>query len=253
MSDPKITDFKVLVFDVYGTLADWETGIFNAMKPLLSRYPANRWSRSEALTAFESVEKDIQAADPSLLYSDVLAKAHAALEARLNALYGKNADTTQSILYGPHNRIRQDWPIFADSSEALHDLSKHYKLVVLSNALASPLYSPSATQYWFPNQISGSNSPFSLILTAQDVHSYKPALPGFLTALEVIQKDLLDGADAKQNVLWVAQSLFHDIEPAHRLGLRRRGDGADAGNKKYTWTFNTLGEMAEAVAKCSEA
>ncbi len=239
------------------------------------------------------MEKDIQAADPNLLYSDVLAKAHASLEARLDALYGKNTDTTpidavwatQSTstdiddAHAAFGNSIKDWPIFADSSQALHDLSKHYKLVVLSNvdrasfahthaklstgdpsALASPLYSPAGTQYWFPNQISGSNSPFSLILTAQDVHSYKPALPGFLTALEVIQKDLLDGADVKQNVLWVAQSLFHDIEPAHRLGLQstwinRKGAemGAVAGNKKYTWSFNTLGEMAEAVAKSAEA
>ena len=31
----KLTDFKVLTFDCYGTLIDWESGIHNALKPLI--------------------------------------------------------------------------------------------------------------------------------------------------------------------------------------------------------------------------
>ena len=31
----RLTDFKVLTFDCYGTLIDWETGIVNALRPLL--------------------------------------------------------------------------------------------------------------------------------------------------------------------------------------------------------------------------
>ena len=225
----------------------------------------------------------------------MLAKAHAALEDRLNTLYGKDGDTapiasvsaTQSTSASPdedqHARFGssvKNWPIFPDSSQALHDLAKHYKLVILSNvdrasfahthaklstgdtdADASPLYVSNPSEpYWFPQRTPGSKSPFSLILTAQDVNSYKPAPAGFLTALDVIQKDLLNGEDPKPKVLWVAQSLFHDIETAHRLGIRstwinRSGAsmGSDEGNQKYTWKFSTLGEMAEAVSKDAQA
>ncbi|KAJ3534737.1 hypothetical protein NMY22_g6794 [Coprinellus aureogranulatus] len=46
----KLTDRKVLIFDVYGTLMDWESGIYNALRPLLSKFPASKnWSRKEAL------------------------------------------------------------------------------------------------------------------------------------------------------------------------------------------------------------
>ena len=33
----RLSDFKVLTFDCYGTLIDWESGIFEALKPLTSR------------------------------------------------------------------------------------------------------------------------------------------------------------------------------------------------------------------------
>ena len=30
----KLSQFKILTFDVYGTLIDWESGMVNALKPL---------------------------------------------------------------------------------------------------------------------------------------------------------------------------------------------------------------------------
>ncbi|KAK0203527.1 haloacid dehalogenase [Desarmillaria ectypa] len=281
---PKLTDFKVLVFDVYGTLADWESGIYDAMQPLLSRYSSAKWTRADALKEFESAEKDIQVAQPGLLYTDVLEKAHEVLEKCLDNLYGKPAIADIPGAHVAFGNSIKNWSIFPDSSQALHDLAKRYKLVVLSNvdrisfahthtklstgdpfAVSSPLYAcpkPNPHGYWFPQKTIGSQSPFSLILTAQDVHSYKPALPGFLIALDVIQKDLLDTPtrqDTKEKVLWVAQSLFHDVGPASSLGIRsawinRQGAsmGADEGNQKWVWKFKTLGEMAEAVEKEAE-
>ena len=34
---PRLTDFKVLSFDCYGTLIDWETGMHEALKPLVAK------------------------------------------------------------------------------------------------------------------------------------------------------------------------------------------------------------------------
>ncbi len=37
----KLTDYDVLTFDCYGTLIDWEDGIFTALKPWLDREAAS--------------------------------------------------------------------------------------------------------------------------------------------------------------------------------------------------------------------
>ncbi|KIK54197.1 hypothetical protein GYMLUDRAFT_264802 [Collybiopsis luxurians FD-317 M1] len=302
-NEAKLTDFKVLVFDVYGTLVDWETGIYKGLKPMLSKYRQSaHWTRKEALEAFTAVESDLQAKHPSLLYSDLLAKVHEVMEERLRASAGKHVETStlegntsaipdssgastsdQSVpapLDDDHTRFGQsirDWPIFPDSSAALHALSKQYKLVVLSNVdrksfahtlaklsegdsteFSPDAYSPpESKEYWYPQRNPGSKSPFTLVLTAQDVQSYKPALHGFEVALDVIHKDVALLNTAKEQVLWVAQSLFHDIEPANKLGvtgvfINRKGAcmGFTSGPEpSYVWKFDTLGEMAEAVAK----
>ncbi|TFK38105.1 haloacid dehalogenase [Crucibulum laeve] len=327
---PRLSDHKALIFDVYGTLCDWETGIYNGLIPLLSRYSASKtWSRKEALTAFNSVETDLQAQNPDMLYSDLLSKVHEVLEQRLKALSGKesttttlegdpattltassngastSADATSSARAGSltggtgspksanaekhqafGNSIK-DWPVFPDSSEALHRLAKHFKLVVLSNVdhasfrhthallsegTSSPdidIYSyPTSNphKYWHPQETKGSKSPFSLVMTAQDTHCYKPALGGFKDALEYIKNEsaLLGGSgaeDVTSQVLSVAQSLPHDHEPANSLGMRsvwidRQGavtcnenPGGPSAPKKWTWRFETLREMADAVEK----
>ncbi|KAF8636902.1 hypothetical protein AX17_003154 [Amanita inopinata Kibby_2008] len=154
----KLTDHRILVFDVYGTLADWETGLFNALLPLLAKYPASAsWGRKEALLAFASVERDLQAQHPDMLYSDLLANAHGVLEQRLKALSeldtaeegtsiveavvstegaSTSAATTAPVEGDAHMafaRSIKEWTVFPDSCAALHSLAKHFKLVVLSN------------------------------------------------------------------------------------------------------------------------
>jgi len=291
-TSPKLRDFKVLLFDVYGTLADWETGIYTALRPLLSRFSsASQWTREQALLAFTSVEKDLQTRFPDMLYADLLAKAHQTMEQSLidSETAGgvtKAVDPSAPEVHVAFGNSIKNWPIFPDTTDALRALAKHYKLVVLSNvdrtsfafthvklsegsttqvsdpsvyAYPSPDLNPH--RFWFPQTIEGSKSPFTLILTAQDTGRYKPDIGGFIAALDCIQKEplLLDaptGNDAKDKVLVVAQSLFHDIEPASKLGIRsvwidRQGasmgflEGKESSN--WTWRFESLGELAEAV------
>ena len=61
---------------------DWETGNYNGLKPLFEKSgkPADRRS---IILAFSSVESDLQARYPTMLYSDLLAKVYTTLEARL--------------------------------------------------------------------------------------------------------------------------------------------------------------------------
>ncbi|KAJ7621185.1 haloacid dehalogenase [Roridomyces roridus] len=271
-----LTDqFKVIIFDCYGTLADWERGIYVALQPLLARFPSSAsWTRKEALLAFTEIEKDLQAKEPSLLYRDLLAKAYEAMANTLSA----QADPTSTADFSAEGRAFGDsipaWPIFPDTCDALRVLEKHYKLVILSNvdhasfahthaklsgvtdSAELPTYTlpvPNPNAHWLPQTTPNSRSPFSLILTAQDTGAYKPDPQGMLAALQIIEKEFGVGKDG---VLVVAQSLFHDIEPSSKLGVStvwidRQGAcmGLETINEPPKWLrrFETLGEMAAAV------
>ncbi|KAF9066669.1 HAD-like domain-containing protein [Rhodocollybia butyracea] len=291
MSDTtkKLTDYQILVFDVYGTIVDWETGIYEGLKPMLSKYPESlKWTRKQVLDAYTAVEKELQANYPHMLYCDILAKVYEAMEQGLKTASEKPTETRESdtavsdglspsastsapSVSDDHVRFGQsikDWPIFPDSTAALRALSKQYKLVVLSNVdrtsfartlaklsdsdspYSPEVYSPpESTEYWFPQRTPASKSPFTLVLTAQDVQSYKPALHGFEVALDVIRKEPALLNVAKEQVLWVAQSLFHDIAPVSQIGITNAHMGFTTPEPPYCWRFNTLGEMADAVAK----
>ena len=77
----RLRDFPVLTFDTYGTLIDWETGIWEALQPLRSRL-ADPPRREEALAAFAREESARQAATPGRLYADLLAAVHGGLAPR---------------------------------------------------------------------------------------------------------------------------------------------------------------------------
>ena len=68
----KLSNFKVLAFDVYGTLIDWESGIVNALKPLTDKLKKNL-SRDDILAAHAYHESTTQYWNPVKRYSDLLA------------------------------------------------------------------------------------------------------------------------------------------------------------------------------------
>ncbi|VUC23614.1 unnamed protein product, partial [Clonostachys rosea] len=71
----KITDYKALTFDCFGTLVDWESGIYNMFAPLRKQLPAshpNHESRVYFLKSFIKNEGIVEHANPTALYPDVL-------------------------------------------------------------------------------------------------------------------------------------------------------------------------------------
>ena len=56
----RLCDFPILTFDTYGTLIDWETGIWDALQPLCSRLD-DPPTRETALAAFAQVESALAA------------------------------------------------------------------------------------------------------------------------------------------------------------------------------------------------
>ena len=151
----KLTDFKALTFDCYGTLIDWESGMVEALKPLTSRV-TRELSRNDILEAHARHESVQQLQTPGKTYRDLLPIVYK----RLAEEWGASASWEECVAYG---RSVRDWPAFMDSAGALQYLKKHFKLVILSNV--------------DNENFAGSNKKlqieFDAIYTAEDVGAYK--------------------------------------------------------------------------------
>jgi 2-haloacid dehalogenase len=196
----ELTDFKVLTFDCYGTLIDWESGIWEALQPMIAAGNV-KIGREAALENFARHESAQESATPAMLYSDLLALVHANMAEEMSA----PADAGRDRSFG---QSVPAWPAFPDSAKALEYLKQHYKLVILSNV--------DRASFKASNKKLGVE--FDAIYTAEDVGAYKPDPRNFAYLLEHLKDDL--GLE-KKDVLHTAQSLFHDHAPAGRAGLAR--------------------------------
>ncbi len=123
--DLDLTTFKVLSFDCYGTLIDWETGIAGVLGPW-ARDSGLQLSDEELLLAYSDNEAAVEQQVPAPLYPDVLATAFRRTGERL----GKPVDDLWARRLG---ESVPDWPAFPDSEDALARLRGHYELIILSN------------------------------------------------------------------------------------------------------------------------
>ncbi|ESY81541.1 haloacid dehalogenase type II [Mesorhizobium australicum] len=194
----KLTDFKALTFDCYGTLIDWESGMIDALKPLTGRVGSGL-SRDEILQAHARHESSQQNWTPQKRYSDLLAVVYK----RLAEEWSVVTTPEECIAYG---QSVKDWPAFADTAAALQYLKQHYKLVILSNV--------DNTSFSFSNRKLGVD--FDAIYTAEDIGSYKPSPRNFDYMLE----KLATLGIGDRQVLHTAESLFHDHAVTNRLGLK---------------------------------
>ena len=130
--------------------------------------------------------------DPVLAYPDVVAE----VLRRVGRDLGVEVTDADAAEFGA---AVGDWPPFGDSGPALRCLAASYELIIVSNVDRAS-FARSASQLGVD---------FDRVITAEDVGSYKPALGHF--------DELM--ATTTGSLCHVAQSLFHDIEPATKLGL----------------------------------
>jgi 2-haloacid dehalogenase len=232
----KLTDFKALTFDCYGTLIDWETGIYNALQPLL-RLGGVALARDEVLETFAQHEFAQEAATPQTIYSEVLAAVHRRLA---NEWHVEGAEQ-EALAFG---KSVPDWPEFPDTQASLQYLQRYYKLIILSNVDRQ--------------SFAGSNRrlgvTFDAICTAQDIGSYKPDPRNF----EYLIRTVASLGVLQRHILHTAQSLFHDHAPAQAAGLttawidrRHQLEGwgatlAPTGTPRYEFRFASMAEMVKA-------
>jgi len=232
----KLSDFKALTFDVYGTLIDWETGMINGLKPLTDRLsPA--LTRDQILEAHAFHESTTQAYTPGRSYSGILAVTYR----RLAEEWGLSVSWDDCLTYG--NSV-QHWPAFPDSAGALQYLKRYFRLVVLSNTDGES----------FAHSNARLQVEFDAAYLAHDIGSYKPAPRNFNYMLENLARRGIEKGD----ILHVAESMFHDHAPANAAGLAncwiyRRHDQQGFGATmtpgdmpRYDMMFHSMAELVKA-------
>ena len=216
--------FDIITFDCYGTLIDWEGGMVNAFMSETARDGVSL-AADQIISAYMAVEPSVEAGAYQP-YREVLAETARRVAARL----GWNLSSERA---GFLATSLPDWKPFEDTNPALERLSRHYRLGILSNIDDDLL---AATRRHF-------TVAFDLIVTAQQVKSYKPGLAHFNAALA--------RAEGKR-LLHAAQSYFHDVVPASELEIpvvwvNRNGNRPESGGPLPTHEVRDLTELADLV------
>ena len=165
------------------------------MKPLLARHGISA-SDGEVLRLYGELEREGQGHQPFLTYRQVLSRIVAGFGERLG--FRPDAEELGSLADS-----MKRWQPFDDTVAALRALKERYRLAIISN-VDGDLFEASASKLGVE---------FDWVVTSEEVGEYKPSLRNFRTALERM-------GVSKSKVLHVAQSLFHDVEPARAFGLR---------------------------------
>ena len=229
------TPYRALSFDCYGTLIDWETGIRQALQPWAAGRRVGAGA-DELLDRFGVHENVVETESPTLPYPLVLAESLR----RIGADLGVEVDAADATEFGESVGT---WPAFADSAAALRRLQQRYRLIILSNV--------DRASFARSNRRLGVT--FDLILTAEDIGSYKPNPANF----DRLLADVGSIGIERGELLHVAQSLFHDHAPAQRIGLPSvwidrygtpAGTGASpASDVRVEWRYTSLDEFADAA------
>lgn len=198
----------VLTFDCYGTLIDWEAGILAAVQPVL-RAHGRELADEHILETYARLESAAEVG-PYRPYRQILADVMRGLSEHFGFMASPAEAEVLAASVG-------EWPPFADTPEALTALRRRFKLAIVSN-IDDDLFAASQRRLGVS---------FDWVITAQQARSYKPSLNNFRVALERIGRP-------PDQLLHVAQSLFHDHVPARQLGLdsvwvNRRSDKHGSG------------------------
>lgn len=208
--------YDIITFDCYGTLIDWETGIREA-------FASQGFDAPAALRAYAEIEPVVEH-EMYRSYREVLTSTAARVAQRLGRTIESPSFLVDSL---------PRWKPFGDTNSALERLhAAGIRLGILSN-VDDDLIAETRKHFTVT---------FDLVITAQQVRSYKPAEGHFTTARKRI-------GDARW--LHAAQSNFHDIVPTNRMGIdnawiNRRSQKPLEGGKPM-FEYPNLAPFAEAM------
>src|SRR5262245_34179120 len=223
--------FKVMTFDVVGTLIDFERGMIEYIRGAVPE--AAGVSDDAILDSY----RHVRAVPAAQWYPDDLVRVYGDMvrELKLPEKASVAEDFPASV---------ERWPAFPDSAAALKRLRGRYRLVAMTNA-----------RRWAVSHFARTlGDPFDDGVTVDDVRFEKPDPQFFAFA----RGRLSASGYLLEDILHVAQSQYHDIGVARRLGYtvcwieRRKGLKGFGGSKEAPITepdyhFATLAELADAV------
>ena len=267
------TVVRALSFDIYGTLIEWRDGIIDAAlsTSLGPNLPSDRSVLYEQLRSYDRV---IEKEQPALKKSEVNAEAlrRFAADLRLVDEGSVRAEDVESAAREYGGAIGR-FPAFGDTVrchsqalslhsgtfliicqiDAITRLSKHFSLIPLSNIDHAS----------FRQTLSGplKDITFTTSYIAEDIGSYKPNLANFEYLLSHLRSDL--GVE-KEQLVHVAQSLYHDHAPCKEARIRsvwvdRYGVLSESGGEwklreeyGFALRVESLGQLADLVDEAFE-
>jgi 2-haloacid dehalogenase len=223
MAIPKNVSF--VTFDVYGTLIDWETGIYDAFKAEADR-DGFSIEREELLALFFETQRQIMAGSYEL-YAEVLRRTAVQIAKKLGwPLEPSRAGFLPDSV--------QRWPPFKETNSTLQRVAKKYKIGLISNIDDKLL---GQTRRHIPLD-------FDLVVTAQQVRSYKPDPAHFVECERRI--------GGKRGWIHIASSYYYDIEPCLKrripvIWVNRSKEQLDGNQKKPDAEVANLREAAKLI------
>src|SRR6476646_3124903 len=186
---------RLITFDCYGTLIDWENGLLAALRPILA-HDGRNVPDLQILELYGEIEAELESG-PYMPYRQVLAQAAREIGRRL----GTETSAEEGSAFAAS---LTRWKPFIDTVAALQSMAKRFRLGIISN-VDDDLFAETRKKL-APGE-------FDFVVTAQQMQSYKPSHRNFE---EAIRRSGL----SKDQVLHAGQSLYHDIAPANALEIR---------------------------------
>jgi len=221
MALPK--NIEWVTFDVYGTLIDWEGGVWDAFEAEASR-DGFTIERDQVVDLFLEIQKEIQAGSYEL-YAEVLRRT----AVRIAKDLGWPLEPSRS---GFLPDSVQRWKPFKETNAQLDRFAKKYNIGLISNIDDKLL---GLTRRHF-------RTDFDLVVTAQQVRSYKPDPAHFKEGARRI--------GGKKGWVHVAASYYYDVEPCLKqripvIWVNRRKEKLESGQKPPTAEVPNLREAAK--------
>ena len=220
---PLPKEIRFVTFDCYGTLIDWETGAYDAFQKEADR-DGFTIDKAELSPLFLNTSREIQQGSYEL-YAEVLRRTAVRVAKEL----GWDLEPSRS---GFLPSSVPAWPPFRETNAQLERFAKKFEIGILSNIDDKLL---GATRRHF-------RSDFDLVVTAQQVRSYKPDPAHF--------KECQRRIGGKTGWVHIASGYESDVEPCLKLKVpviwvNRHGEQLESGQKKPTEEVKTLRDAAK--------
>ena len=220
---PLPKDVRFVTFDCYGTLIDWESGAYDAFQKEADR-DGFTIDRNALIPLFLETQREIERGSYEL-YAEVLRRTAVEISKRLDWPLepSRSGFLPDSV---------QRWPPFKETNTQLTKVTKKLQTGLISNIDDKLL---GQTRRHIPHD-------FDLVVTAQQVRSYKPDMAHFTECARRM--------GTKKGWVHVSSSYYHDVDPCVKnkipvIWVNRSKETLEPGQKKPTAEVKNLLEAVK--------